>query len=159
MKDDTPIISDINLSQRKTFRIDGDNDRMLSLDISDMNVIVRLKDAYPKMKQAALNASKKVESIKDTSSEDVDGLTELAEALRGIDTEMREQLDYVFDSNVSEICAPKGTLYDPYGGQFRFEHILDVLTGLYTTNLNQEFNKMKANVGKHTNKYTKKYHK
>lgn len=156
MKDDTtPIASDvIQLSQRKTFRIDGDYDRQLSLDISDINVIVRLEEAYPKMKQAANDAADKIAGLSESSDENA--LSDMAKVLKGIDKDMRAQIDYVFDSNVSEVCAPTGTMYDPYNGQFRFEHIIDVLSGLYATNLSKEFAKMKANVNKHTAKYTKR---
>ena len=153
-KDEANVI-DIKLSQRKTFRIDGDNNKLLSLDISDLNVITRLNEAYPKMRQSALEASDRLSKAK-LDDEDTDVLQELADALKGIDDGMREQIDYVFDAPVSEVCAPKGTMYDPYNGEFRFEHIITALAGLYSNNLSDEFVKMKQNVNKHTSKYTKR---
>jgi len=147
-------ITDIHVSQRRQFRIDGDNDRRIYLDISDMNVITRLNEAYPKMRASAIEASDRLAGIDDSEGADV--LEELAKALKGIDTGMREQIDYVFDAPVSDACVPKGTMYDPYNGQFRFEHIIDVLSTLYANNLSTEFNKMKAKVSAKTAKYTKR---
>lgn len=156
-KKDEPVdvdVTDIHVSQRRSFRIDGDNDRRIYLDISDMNVITRLNEAYPKMKASAIEASDRLSGIDD--SEDANILEELAKALKDIDKGMREQIDYVFDAPVSDACAPKGTMYDPYNGQFRFEHIIDVLSTLYANNLSSEFNKMKAKVSAKTAKYTKR---
>lgn len=158
MKDETtPItspIADIHLSQRKDFRIDGDNNRVLSLDISDLNVITRLDEAYPKMKAAALEASEKLAKVSD--ADDADIIAEMAKALKGIDEGMREQIDYIFDAPVSATCAPKGTMYDPYNAGFRFEHIIEVLTNLYSNNVSSEFKKMQERVSKKTAKYTKR---
>ena len=47
------IDADLDLSsiRRKRFRIDGDDNRILELNTSDLNLLVRLKDAYPKIKK------------------------------------------------------------------------------------------------------------
>ena len=148
-------ISDIKLSQRKTFRIDGDNSKMLSLDISDLNIVSRLNEAYPKIKSAAVDAIEKM-AQKDEVEDDEELIAKYANTLKQIDDTMRELMDYVFDAPVSEVCVPKGTMYDPYNGQFRFEHIIEVLTQLYANNVSDEFNKMKARVNKRTEKYTKR---
>ena len=62
----------------------------------------------------------------------------------------------IFDSNVSEICAPSGSMYDPINGQFRFEHIINVLAGLYETDIESELTSIAKRVQKHTNKYSKR---
>ena len=141
-------IKDISLSHRKKFRIDGDENRILSLDVSDMNVLARFEEAYPRMQKFAVEASAKKA---DSDSEDI---PETVAFLKDIDSKMRAELDYIFDSNVSEVCVPKGTMYDPDNGQFRFEHIIDVLTQLYANNMSAEIKKMQDRVSKHTTKYT-----
>jgi hypothetical protein len=69
---------------------------------------------------------------------------------------MRDLMDYIFDSNVSEICAPSGSMYDPINGQFRFEHIINILAGLYETDIESELTSIAKRVQKHTNKYSKR---
>ena len=153
---EAPVV-DIHVSQRKTFRIDGDNDRRISLDTSDLNVITRLEEVYPKIKQSAIDAMDKLSKMEVAEEEeDTDTVDSYSSVLIGIDKDMRELLDYAFDAPVSDACVPKGTMYDPYNGEFRFEHIIDVLSQLYANNLTSEFRKMKERVSKKTAKYTKR---
>ena len=151
----TEDIKDISLSQKKKFRIDGDDSRMLELDVSDMNILVRMEERYPKMEAEAREAAVQMSKM-DTENPDEDSMSSIATLLKSIDEKMREDIDFIFDSNVSEMCAPKGTMYDPYNGQFRFEHIIEVLTTLYANNLTAEYKKMQDRVKKHTAKYTGK---
>lgn len=154
-------IQDINLSviRKKRFRVDGDDNRILELNTSDLNILARLKDAYPKLIAIADNAFKDLPQV--DTSEEVDFINsaetaELIDSLKKADSEMRELVDYIFDSNVSEICAPSGSMYDPINGQFRFEHIINVLAALYETDVEKEMGAIAARVKKHTGKYSKR---
>lgn len=139
-------IIDINLAgvQKTRFRINGDNNAIIELNTSDIGAVFRLEEAYPKLHDQLKN-------IAELNPEDPG----FNEALKEADRAMREQIDYIFDSPVSEVCAKNGTMYDPFEGSFRFEHILNCLTKLYETTLNDEYKKMNARIQKHTSKYTK----
>ena len=50
-------------------------------------------------------------------------------------------------------------MFDPVGGEFRFEHLIDVLTRLYAGDITGEFKKMQERVKKHTEKYINKRNK
>ena len=145
---------DLSVTRKKKFRIDGDNNRMLELNISDLNIIVRLKETYPKLQELSEKAANEWE---DTDDEGIDGegATKTVELLKSIDGEMRNLVDYIFDSNVSEVCAPDGSMFDPFNGRLRFDHIIEVLSGLYEENLESEVKKLTRNVQKHTSKYIK----
>ena len=65
-------------------------------------------------------------------------------------------IDFIFDSNVSEICAPTGNMFDPVDGTYRFERIIDKLTGFYTTGLDNEFKKVKNRVENKAKQHIKK---
>lgn len=144
---------DLSAIRKKRFRIDGDNNRYLELNTSDFGIINRLNDLYPRLERLAQDASVKQLDKQDTDDEQA--IQKISKALTKIDMEMRNVLDEIFDSNVSEMCAPSGTMFDPFNGEFRFEHIIDVISKLYTNNLNTEFKKMSAKMKKHTAKYTK----
>ncbi len=150
---------DLRLSSRKRFRIDGDDNRVLELNTSDLNLITRLRSAYPQLKDIAQNAFKDLPDavIEDENYDfmEDEATSKLSEALQDADTKMRSLLDYIFDSNVSELCAPYGSMFDPVNGKLRFEHIIDTLAPLYETDISTEMNKVTANVSKHTAKYTK----
>ena len=153
-----PEIVDVNLGivDKRKFRIDGDFNRMLELNVSDMNIYSRYTKAYPKLQEFAQEASERAQAI-DLNSADV--LESIASFLEDIDKKMREQIDFIFDTNASEVCAPKGNMFDIINGEFRYERIIDTLAQLYTTGFEDEITKFKKKTEKYTNKYAKKYHK
>lgn len=134
--------------RKKRFRIDGDNKRILELNTSDLSTITRLEQLYPKLQQLSQDAAVK-------QLEESNDLETTAHALTKIDAQMRQILDEIFDSNVSEVCAPYGSMFDPFNGEFRFEHIIEVISKLYESNIASEIKKMSARMKKHTAKYTK----
>ena len=145
---------DLSATRKKRFRIDGDNNRYLELNVSDMTIINRLETLYPRLEKLSQDAALKQLDKEDT--EDEKSLTRISNALTKIDVQMRQILDEIFDSDVSAKCAPSGSMFDPFNGTFRFEHILDVITKLYENNLNAEYKKMSEKMKKRTAKYTKK---
>ena len=149
----------LDIIRKKRFRIDGDNNRILELNTSDLNILTRLKEAYPKLVNLADKAFRELPNV-DDKAEDYDFMTDEAtttviETLKKADTEMRELIDYIFDSNVSEVCAPSGSMYDPINGAFRFEHIIGILSPLYESEVSSEMGKIATRVKKHTDKYVR----
>jgi len=154
-------IQDINLSaiKKKRFRINGDSSKILELNTSDLGISSRLSSAYERLTKNMEEVGEILSGLPDDESELTDEKEEIIqEKLQEIDAKMKKEMDYIFDAPVSEICCDGGSMYDPFEGMFRFEHIIDALTKLYETNLNSEFSKMKRRVSAKTSKYTKKYH-
>ncbi len=155
----TDDIQDVNISaiRRKRFRINGDSNKILELNTSDINITSRLSSAYERLTKHMEEVGNILSSLpEDAIGEEQEKL--IRENLDKIDAEMKKEVDYIFDAPVSEICCDDGSMYDPFEGMFRFEHIIDAITKLYETNLNSEFSKMKRRVSAKTSKYTKKYH-
>ncbi len=151
-----PNIIDIDLSsiEKKQYRINGDNTKIIELNPSDMNIITRLSEVYGKLKGLETDF-KELENI-NIDADNEEGFTQLSDKVKAIDNKMREYVDYLFDYPVSEICAGNGSMYDPIDGKLRYEHIIEVLAGLYETNINSEIKKVQARMKKHTSKYTHK---
>lgn len=157
----TTDIIDIDLSaiRKKRFRIDGDDNRIIELNTSDLSILPRLKETYPKLMELNKRVSEMSESTPE--SDDTDGVEDsrfdnVIDTLTKVDKSMRELIDYIFDSNVSEVCAPSGSMYDPINGQCRFEHIISCLTNLYETDMSAELDKLSQRTDKYTSKYTKR---
>lgn len=150
-------IIDVDLTpiKKRKFRLDGDNNRVIELNVSDLNVAVRLEDAYKKLLQMTDEASRELETISDKEGDEKEAALEL---LKKLDKDMRNLIDFVFDSEVADKAAPDGSLYDPINGKFRFEYIIDRLGNLYETNFGREFALMQKRMDKHTTKYTGKKH-
>ena len=149
---------DLSVTKKKKFRFDKDDSRILELNVSDMNILGRISETYPKLNELSDKASKLMEGI-DIDEEDIESSMAsagtMAERLKAIDTEMRELIDYMFNADVSAVAAPDGSMYDPFQGSFRYEHIINLLIGQYENNLQSEFGKMEKQLKKHTAKYTK----
>lgn len=142
-------IIDIDLSElrKKRIRIDGDDNKIIELNTSDMGVMERLQSAYSQLVELANNYH--FEEEKDSDAEMIAALSE-------INKKMCELVDYIFNAKIAEICSSDGTMADPFNGQFRFEYIIGKFLALYDENFTQEFKKMSKNVKKHTDKYTRK---
>lgn len=145
---------DLGFVEKRKFSIGGDFSRILELNVSDLNIAARLKEGYPKLQALLKEAQEKVTSIPDTDDE-LEDLGKLADTLTEIDKKMRDIIDFIFDTNASEVCAPSGNMYDPVGGQWRFERIIEILSSLYTNGLNAEFKQLKNRVEGKAIKYIK----
>ena len=152
-------IIDISIDsiRRKRYRINGDDNKILELNPTDFNITVRMKEAYPKLTECESKITELSNST-DTkdSSETLEGMSKFADTLSSLNNEMCELIDYIFDSNVSEVCCDGGSMYDLIDGFMRYEIIVDNLVKLYETNLSAEVKKVQRRVKKHTAKYTKK---
>lgn len=141
-------VVDINLdsgAQRTRFRINGNNDAIIELNLSDFGIIDRLNEGMKKLSEEMQRIANLPEDTEELSS-----------VLKDADQKMREYVDYIFDYPVSAACAKYGTMYDPKDGKFRYESIIDGLTKLYADNLNEEYQKLQARLAKHTEKYVGK---
>ena len=151
---------DLSVTKKKKFRFDKDDNRIVEINTSDMNLMQRVSDAYPKLQELQTKASKLTEGLDveniESESAAIDAIATMAERLSAVDTEMRELLDYMFDAPVSAAAAPSGSMYDPFNGSFRYEHIITVVMKQYEDNLQSEFSKMEKQLKKHTDKYTRR---
>lgn len=146
---------DLTATRKKRFHVNrGSGDYgILELNTSDMSIINRLENLYPKLQKLSQDAA--IKQLDKEGSDDERYTAKIAQALTKIDTEMRHIIDEIFDSNVSEVCAPYGSMMDPFNGDFRFEHIIDAISSLYENNINAEYKAMSEKMKKRTAKYTK----
>ncbi len=144
---------DLGAIKKKRFRINGDSNKIIELNTSDMNIVSRLNKIYPKLQDLAGEAvSLSKDEFNDNTEE---GLKKFAERLEAIDSKMCDLIDELFDAKVSAMCKDGGNMFDPFGGMLRFEHVIGALAKLYENNFNTEFGKMKQRMSKHTSKYIK----
>ena len=150
---DDIIDIDLAVAKRKKFRLNGDNNLIIELNIADMGIVSRISEATPKLAKLQEKAIK----IGEKSAEENEGdATKAIEAfgkdLKEIDKEMRDIIDFVFDADISAKCAKDGTMYDLIDGQFRYDYIIEKFMNLYADNIQKEYKAVRNRV----NKYAKK---
>lgn len=157
---------DFTALRKKRFLIDlgdGNEDRILALNTSDVGVVNRLSDGYNKLielDKAVVEFSTIIKDVNisedDTDDKVQESLQSASDSLKKIDNQMRDIIDTIFDTNVCEVCCPYGSMYDPIDGRLRYEHIIDTLMNLYSESLSNEMAKTTQRIKSHTAKYTKK---
>ena len=152
----------INLDLSETARtkiwVNGDCTKVLELNLTDLNIVTRAKDAKAKLDELQAEAielasAEVPNSIE--SEEDEKKVDEAIEKFRSIDKKMRDLVDSIFDFGVCELCCDGGSMYDPIGGQYRYDYIIDKLMNLYGDQWQKEKKLREQNISKHTAKYTK----
>ena len=147
---------DLSVTKKKKFRFDHDDTRIIELNTSDMGIIGRISEAYPKLTALQDKASKMMEGLHDDDAYLEDDLKLIGVRLSEVDNEMRQIIDEIFSADISAKAAPDGSMYDPFDGTYRFEHIITLLMSQYEKNLQDEYAKIEHQVKSHTDKYTKK---
>lgn len=150
----TPNVIDINLApEKQKIRIDGDDSRIIELDTTDITILKRLQEVYPKLNELGMKGFETDDGSDEITPEALEALTT---ALNSIDKEMRDIIDYIFDSKIADTCVQSGAMYNMRNGEFIFERILDELFTLYADDIKKEFGKMSDRMKQHTAKYTGK---
>lgn len=147
---------DLSITKKKKFRFDKDDSRIVEINTSDMNLLQRVNVAYPRLQELQDKASKLTEGLDIENTSGIDDIATMAERLSAVDAEMRSLIDYMFDASVASAAAPDGSMYDPFNGSFRYEHIIALVMKQYEDNLQSEFKKMERQMKAHTDKYTRR---
>lgn len=136
-----------NVETREQFMIDGDENRVIELDIHDINLVNRLTDAIPKMQSlekrwnALQEASNALDETKEVE-ESLEDVNKFSSTFKGIEAEMRTILDDTFDSpGMSDTILGGTSAFSPINGKFKYEQIIDVLVRLYEANIRKEAEK------------------
>lgn len=147
---------DLSLSEKKRIRIDGDDNRVIELNTSDMGIIERIDNLADKMNELS---TEYIDTKFDDNLDEKEETKEIISRIKGIDTKMREIIDNLFQSKISDICVPNGTMFDMFNGQFMYEILIEKLLTLYANNISEETQKALTRMRKHTDKYIPQDHK
>ena len=150
---------DLSLTDRTPVRFSKDDSRVVLLNLSDMNILRRIEETYPKLHNLQIEASKIAEGTttdSDDSDEVMANIHLMSGRLQEVDRKMRDLIDFMFDAPVSAAAVPSGSMYDPFAGSFRYEYLITVLMEQYSKEFKSEFSKMEKRMKEHTTKYTGK---
>ena len=143
-------VLDLSSTRKKSIDVitpSGETKQLL-IDLGDFNILTRLKSSYDKLESITMNASEKL-------SQDTENMDAIIDTLDDLDTEMKACIDYIFDTNVSEVCVGNGSIVSMYNGKFFFETIMEGLARLCGETVSFEYKKMEQRIKKRTQKFIK----
>lgn len=133
----------------KSYEIEDENGRKLgviTIDPKDMNLLARCQTAEKKITELIEKAS----HIAD--SEDIEQ-KEVIEKITEIDTEIKKELDYAFDSEVSFVVFGNRHCMNTNRGKTFVERFLDMMLPVIEKETKQERDASNARIKKYTEQY------
>lgn len=104
--------------------INNDENRVIRIDLTDFGMIERLNDSYKKIDEFQ-NNHKDIKINSDGTA--TDRLNESAEILKAFNILIREQIDYILDSKVSDIVFGNKNPLSTVKGVPLYERFLNAL--------------------------------
>lgn len=117
----------------------------VTIDPTDFNILKRVDEAQKKISEYVGQA----ESAADGAEVSV------LENLESIDACIRENINYVFGTDVCSVVFGKRHALSVSGGKYLFERLLEAFTPVFKDIAEQEGKASKARVAKYTGKYKK----
>lgn len=163
-KVENAISLDLSEIARTNVWVDGDCTKVLKLNLSDMGVMSRLNEVYPKLQGLAVEVSNLQKdastvigddlSLEEQEKKEEEINAKVVDTFNKINNQMKEMVDYIFDFPVSDIVCDGGSMYDMFNGQLRFEYVIERIGALYKANISEEIQRMNKRAEMHTAKYT-----
>lgn len=132
----------------KRITINNDASRVIEFNPNDIGMIERINTAYEKIK----TLKDEIPEIElTTAGEPIDDMKSSAELVSSIGKQINEQIDYIFNSNVSEVAFGKQSPLSLVGGVPLYERFLDAIMPY----IEKEVKKENEASRKRINKYVK----
>lgn len=145
----------LGINTKKRFTIDGDENKILEIDVQDMSIMSRIKPAMKKINGVKSHWEELQKIDPDNISDEE--MDELQSALEESEKEMREGIDFLFNTNVCEVCLGNTSAFTPIDGKLKYEIIITTLSGLYEKTIKAEMGKF--DVGKVNKRVQKRVQK
>ncbi len=131
---------------REAITINGDSDRVIYIQTADFNIYTR-----------TVQARKEIHSLLDVlDKEDCKTEEDYADLLEDIDKKVREQINYIFNYDVSQpvfgLCSPLMSLKN---GKCYVEEFLDAITPVIEESSKKAAKASEKRIAKHTKRYSK----
>ncbi len=131
----------------KELAINGDESRILRINLADSNLIIRFQDAMKSLEEL-VNNTKGIEFNNDGSAKEESQI----ETLKKLTDTVREKIDYALNTNACEIAFGNQSPLSLVNGKYLFEGFLDALEPF----LEEEMKKQAKLSKKRMEKYIKR---
>lgn len=146
-----------NIDTRESFTIDGDENRVIKLDIHDTNVVTRLTDALAMMRETQSSWTHLNDLTKSGENMSEEEINQFSQEYKDIENKMREHIDYAFDCpGMCDTILGTTSIFSSVNGVLKYEQIIDSIVNVYEDSIKKETEKLnKRKVTKKTEKYVK----
>lgn len=139
----------INLDEGlEEIMINGDENRIIKFNTGDYNLITRANEAEK-------NIVKKLEPLGDVkvNSDGTAEIESLTNQLSEIDKAVKEEIDYIFNSKVSEVIFGNTSTLASNKGKFLVEIFFEAVMPVVINRIESEAKASDKRMSKHTDKY------
>lgn len=127
----------------KRFTINGDENKVIYINISDLGISKRAKQAEKELAQIAEECSNISESL---------SIDESIDLIDKLDTKVKKIIDYILNTNASETVFGVTNCLSMCDGQPLFQNFLDAILPEIEKGTQTEINKSRKNINKYTSK-------
>jgi hypothetical protein len=131
----------------KKFSINGDENRVISFNPADFGIIERIKTAYDQIEKAT-NLKEDIDLKLDGTA--ADELGKAAEIVKGINDIIRNQIDYIFNSPVSETVFGNQSPLGLVKGIPLYERFMNAVIPVIKKEVENEMTASQKRIGKYT---------
>ena len=145
------------MDSREEFTIDGDENKVIRLDVHDPNVVNRLTEALEEMKKTQSSWSQLNDIATKGEELTVEEMTEFSKQFKSVEAEMRSHIDYAFDCpGMCDTILGNSSIFSSVNGVLKYEQIIDAITSVYEDSIKKETDKLnRRKITKKTEKYVK----
>jgi hypothetical protein len=131
----------------KEFTINGDANKVIRFNPSDFSIIERIKVAYDAIDKATA-IDKDIELKADGTP--LEELGKAAEIVKGINNTIKNQIDYIFNSPISDMAFGKQSPLSMVGGQPLYVGFLNVIIPVVEKEVKAQQIASKKRISKYT---------
>lgn len=131
----------------KEFSINGDESRVIRFNPADFGILERIKDAYDAIAKAT-DTQEEIELLPDGTPKDQ--LSMASDVVKTINKAIKEQIDHIFNSNVSEVVFGKQSPLGMVKGIPLYERFLDSIIPVIKKEVEKEMKESQKRISKYT---------
>lgn len=126
----------------KSFSINGDSNRVIRFNPADIGIVARIEQTEKKFEELE-------EKLKACTEEGA------VEALKHADSAIKEQFDYMFNSDVSDVLFGGQSAVCTVKGEFLFMRIMEAVLPIVKEEIEKEQKASETRISKYTEQYIK----
>ena len=147
----------IGITSKARFTVDGDINKVIEFDPSDVYVVNRLSESMSKLSEITekwislmASTSNQIANF-DNVDDAMKSTKDFSACFKAYEKEMRDTINYIFDGDIADTLLGNASSFSPINGKFKYEHLIEKMLDCYDMNIKSEvpqFNRQ--NIYKHT---------